>query len=753
MKNHKRHIVFGGTRILHSDGGNRLQTPKGSCAALVLKTGFETTQGKLIRTILFTTERVTANNKEALMFILILLMFAVGASAYVLYHGLMDQKRSLFKLILNCILIITSVVPPELPMELSLAVNNSLLTLSQLGIWCTEPFRIPMAGKVDICCFDKTGTLTSDKMILSEILSEDDKKWPRLVLGGCHSLINIDGQTVGDPMELAGFIGAQFTLQKDHNIVNNNTKRKIRITKRYPFSSELKRMSTIVSTDKDYMVCVKGAPEVIKGLLTKLPPNYDRYKELMKGGSRVIALAYKTLGNDQVDRSGVESDLIFAGFATFASDIKEDTFTTIQNLLASSHKCTMITGDNVLTGAHVAKELNFIDKNILVLTLSKGVKWLSSDDEEYSVEKTAELCKTHSLCVSGDALEAIMASDANWLKTWIGEIRIFARVSPDQKELILTTLKSLGHATLMCGDGTNDVGALKQADIGVALIDGVDEKEWEKIKTDAKLDKKKPTPPNLTDMLDDNNVVRLGDASIASPFTSKKSTILSTSHIIRQGRCALVTTIQMYKILAINSLISAYSLSVLYFEGVKFGDQQMMISGMFIAAAFLFISRSKPLDTLSAQRPETSIFSPIVLSSILIQFVTNMSALIYLSQSIKALHPQGFDPDGVFVATPFNTVIFLVTNIQTLFTFVNNYEGHPFMQSIPENRGLLITLSALAAMLFGLVLEITPVQYTELFQLVSLGDFRNTLLYVLGANIVINYISSVIIRYIAKIRQ
>lgn len=163
---HKNATLFGGTKVLQSSGAG--STPDNGCLAVVLRTGFGTAQGQLVRTMIFSTDRVSANNLESFFFIGFLLIFAIAASWYVWVKGI-ERELKKSKLLLDCVMIVTSVVPPELPMELSLAVNASLVALQKYAVFCTEPFRIPFAGRVDVCCFDKTGTITAENLVLEGV--------------------------------------------------------------------------------------------------------------------------------------------------------------------------------------------------------------------------------------------------------------------------------------------------------------------------------------------------------------------------------------------------------------------------------------------------------------------------------------------------------------------------------------------------------------------------------------------------------
>ncbi|XP_015061017.1 probable manganese-transporting ATPase PDR2 [Solanum pennellii] len=766
-KRDKAHVLFGGTKVLQHtpDKSYPMKTPDGGCLAVVLRTGFETSQGKLMRTILFSTERVTANSWESGFFILFLVVFAVIAAGYVLKKGLEDPTRSKYKLFLSCSLIITSVIPPELPMELSIAVNTSLIALARRGIFCTEPFRIPFAGKVDICCFDKTGTLTSDDMEFSGVGgltdSEDLEREMTTVpsrtleiLASCHSLVFVDNKLVGDPLEKAALKGIDWTYKSDEKAMpKKGGGDAVQIVQRHHFASHLKRMAAVVRVQEQFFAFVKGAPETIQERLIDVPQSYvPTYKKYTRQGSRVLALAFKSLPDMTVsearslERDVVESGLTFAGFAVFNCPIRGDSATVLTELKQSSHDLVMITGDQALTACHVAQQVHIISKPALILGRAKNKEeyaWVSPDETDivsYSENEVGALSEAYDLCIGGECIEMLQQTSA--VPKVVPYVKVFARVAPEQKELILTTFKSVGRMTLMCGDGTNDVGALKQAHVGVALLNAIPPPKGQKSsdgssKNDtakpAKLKKLKSATENgegaskskatsssqagnrhltpaemqrqkLKKLMDELNegggdgqapIVKLGDASMASPFTAKHASVCPTTDIIRQGRSTLVTTLQMFKILGLNCLATAYVLSVMYLDGVKLGDIQATISGVFTAAFFLFISHARPLPTLSAERPHPNIFCAYVFLSLLGQFAIHLLFLISsVNEAAKYMPDECIEPDSEFHPNLVNTVSYMVGLMLQVATFAVNYMGHPFNQSIPENKPFLYALLA-----------------------------------------------------------
>jgi hypothetical protein len=104
---------------------------------------------------------------------------------------------------------------------MALAVNHALMALLSEGIYCTEPFRVPEAGKVTHALFDKTGTLTADELTPIGVTSADGSKnlvpmreandEATLVLAVCHSLVSVQAGTLaGDPIELAAIRGVRW---------------------------------------------------------------------------------------------------------------------------------------------------------------------------------------------------------------------------------------------------------------------------------------------------------------------------------------------------------------------------------------------------------------------------------------------------------------------------------------------------------------------------------------------------------------
>lgn len=286
-----------------------------------------------------------------------------------------------------------------------------------------------------------------------------------------------------------------------------------------------------------------------------MPGDYPAmHRHFSMRGARVLALGYRKLDVswDKIrgmTRDEVERDLTFAGFLVLTCPLKSASAKCIAGLKKSSHSVMMITGDHMLTACYVAQTLRIISQKRRALVLHpEPLEWRTVDAEKemtkpFSFDASAldALDKKFSLCIGGDGLAALVqvsgdSSDAApFIKALVSRVKVFARTSPEQKEAIVGWLKDVGHTVLMCGDGTNDVGALKAAHVGVGLLEAEGEgdsaskfkvkKKKSKHKT-AKIGSMKALLEVEADM--QNTVVQMGDASVASPFTSRQNDIRCT---------------------------------------------------------------------------------------------------------------------------------------------------------------------------------------------------------------------------------
>ena len=142
--------------------------------------------------------------------------------------------------------LITVVVPPALPATLSIGTGFAIGRLRKFGIYCISPSRVNIAGKINVCCFDKTGTLTEDGLDILGVRSLEknlnrfgellenvhdlplgrDKASFLHALATCHSLKMVDGETIGDPLDVKMFDFTRWTLDEGRIAGTGNIKAK-----------------------------------------------------------------------------------------------------------------------------------------------------------------------------------------------------------------------------------------------------------------------------------------------------------------------------------------------------------------------------------------------------------------------------------------------------------------------------------------------------------------------------------------------
>lgn len=453
----KRHILYAGTTVLQT---RYFGTEK--VLAKVVRTGFTTSKGELIKSILYPRPIGFRFYEDSVKFIIALFGIAAFGMAYCI-RLYMARNVDVETILLRTLDIITIVIPPALPLAMTAGTVYSQARLKKQNIFCISPQRINVCGKLKLICFDKTGTLTDDGLTMDGCIEcrnaefqSHECQLPRTfqnysvlvqILATCHSLTTINGTLHGDPLDIEMFGSIDWELiepGQEHTRFNNlapsiarpktnaynnyesqtklndssELQYSIGIIKQFQFSSELQCMTVIVRVlgEKHMKVFTKGAPEKILSLCNPNSIPNDYYNLLNKYtscGYRVIALAHKNLSKkikwttiERMKRDEIETDLIFVGFLILLNRLKPETTHIIEELQAANLRTVMITGDNIMTALSVAKDCKIIqpDEEVYIIRCANNGCDQNNDGNGKKIELRIELCRDMGIVVDIDSL-------------------------------------------------------------------------------------------------------------------------------------------------------------------------------------------------------------------------------------------------------------------------------------------------------------------------------------------------------------
>ncbi|KAI7892078.1 uncharacterized protein EV154DRAFT_506232 [Mucor mucedo] len=242
-----KHFLFMGTKMVRVRGGDNVS----AATAIVVRTGFSSAKGALVRSMLFPKPNSFKFYRDSFRFI--------GVLSVIAFVGFLISSVNFIRLgidtttmILRALDLITIVVPPALPATLSIGTSFAISRLKKLGIFCISPPRVNIGGKIDCMCFDKTGTLTEDGLdihgIRAVMTTEDGRKLfdhecksvanvdpynddnqstqARILrtMTTCHSLKIVSGELLGDPLDLKMFEFTRWELEESGGASSNGLK-------------------------------------------------------------------------------------------------------------------------------------------------------------------------------------------------------------------------------------------------------------------------------------------------------------------------------------------------------------------------------------------------------------------------------------------------------------------------------------------------------------------------------------------------
>jgi Mg2+-importing ATPase len=346
-------------------------------------------------------------------------------------------RRDLLETFLFSVALAVGLTPELLPMIVSVTLASGAVRMARKKVIVKQLAAIENFGSMDILCSDKTGTLTHGEITVDRHLNlagENDETVIRMA-----ALNSVYQTGLRSPMDEA-------ILRHEHPAVAQ-----YRRVDEIPFDWERRRVSVVVEDGGRRLLITKGAPESVlpacaaaevAGTAAPLDAaaraTIDAlFRRLGADGYRALAVAYRVVGDQPAYSVADERELIFVGFAAFLDPPHEGVAETLRTLRADGIEVKIITGDNELVTRKICREVG-LDPGVIVL------------GEE--VER-----------MSDPALGAVAE-----------RTRVFARVSPIQKNRIVRALHARGHVVGCLGDGINDAPALRSADVGISVQNAVD---------------------------------------------------------------------------------------------------------------------------------------------------------------------------------------------------------------------------------------------------------------------------------------
>ncbi len=445
---------------------------RGRGKALVIETGMSTQMGRIAELVQETKKDKTPLQKQLAELGKFLGIAALAACAIIFGVGITTGYSAL-EMFLIAVSLAVAAIPEGLPAVVTITLAIGVQRMAARHSIIRKLPAVETLGAATVICSDKTGTLTKNEMTVREMyadnkrgsvsgegyelkgaysgLARSNKALSSMLETAClcnNSTLAFDAEkkkasVLGDPTEASLLVAAAKA-----GIEYEALRKKFEFASENPFTSERKMMSVTRGHGKGYRVHAKGAPEellkkcnrILKGdRIVKLTP--AEKKRVLEENERMASKALRVLGfafKDSKKKDNSEDSLVFLGLAGMMDPPRPEAAEAIRLCKQAGIKVVMITGDNPATAAAIGRELGLMGKDARELT---GPKL----DEMHNLEQVVE------------------------------DVRIYARVSPEHKLMIVNALKARGEIVAMTGDGVNDAPAIKRADIGISMgITGTD---------------------------------------------------------------------------------------------------------------------------------------------------------------------------------------------------------------------------------------------------------------------------------------